>query len=187
MHVIIPMSGIGKRFIDKGYLEPKFLINVEGKPIIEHVINLFPSEDKFTFILNDLHEKTTNIINILKKLKPKSNILIVSINNRKGPVDAVLQAEKYIDNDEEVIISYCDYGTKWDYNKFKEQIKSKNIDGAIACYRGFHPHMLGTDSYAFVRENNRMMIEIQEKKPFTNDRMNEYASNGTYYFKSGKR
>ena len=26
---------------------------------------------------------------------------------------------------------------------------------------------------------------IQEKKPFTNDRMNEYASNGTYYFRTG--
>jgi bifunctional N-acetylglucosamine-1-phosphate-uridyltransferase/glucosamine-1-phosphate-acetyltransferase GlmU-like protein len=27
---------------------------------------------------------------------------------------------------------------------------------------------------------------IQEKKPFTEDRMSEYASNGTYYFKSGR-
>ena len=30
------------------------------------------------------------------------------------------------------------------------------------------------------------MKAIQEKQPFTNDRMNEYASNGTYYFKTGK-
>jgi NDP-sugar pyrophosphorylase family protein len=186
MHVIIPMSGLGQRFIDKGYLEPKFLINVENKPIIEHVINLFPFEDKFTFIINDLHAKTTDIINILKKLKPKCNIHIVSVNNRKGPVDAVLQSEKYIDNDEEVIISYCDYGTKWNYTKFKEEIKFKNIDGAIACYRGFHPHMLGSDSYAFVKESNNFMIKIQEKKSFTDNRMNEYASNGTYYFKKGE-
>ena len=45
--------------------------------------------------------------------------------------------------------------------------------------------MLGTDNYAFVKEKDNYMIEIQEKKPFTDNKMNEYASNGTYYFKSG--
>jgi NDP-sugar pyrophosphorylase family protein len=185
MHVIIPMSGIGKRFIDSGYKLPKFLIEVENKPIIEHVINLFPNETKFTFICNDEHLKNTDIKNILKKIKKDCNIFKVSVNNRKGPVDAVLQASELIDDNEEIIISYCDYGTKWDYKEFKNIIKNKNVDGAIACYKGFHPHMLGTDNYAFVKEKDNFMIEIQEKKPFTNNKMNEYASNGTYYFKSG--
>ena len=31
MHIIIPMSGIGKRFIDSGYNLPKFLIEVENR------------------------------------------------------------------------------------------------------------------------------------------------------------
>ena len=38
--------------------------------------------------------------------------------------------------------------------------------------------MLETDNYSFFKET-----AIQEKKPFTEDRMNEYASNGTFYFK----
>jgi bifunctional N-acetylglucosamine-1-phosphate-uridyltransferase/glucosamine-1-phosphate-acetyltransferase GlmU-like protein len=45
--------------------------------------------------------------------------------------------------------------------------------------------MLGSDNYAFIRENNKDFLEIQEKKPFTENKMNEYASNGTYYFKTG--
>lgn len=62
------------------------------------------------------------------------------------------------------------------------------MDGSIACYRGFHPHMLGSDNYAFLKENelgSRWMDKIQEKQPFTENRMEEYASNGTYYFKTG--
>ena len=39
--IIIPMSGIGKRFIDEGYEDPKPLISVDGSPIIEHVVKLF--------------------------------------------------------------------------------------------------------------------------------------------------
>ena len=35
-------------------------------------------------------------------------------------------------------------------------------------------------------ENNLWLDAIQEKKPFTNNRMNEFASNGTYYFKTGE-
>jgi NDP-sugar pyrophosphorylase family protein len=185
MHIIIPLSGIGKRFIEAGYTDIKPLIVVEGKPIIEHVVNLFPNETKFTFICNDLHLKETNLRNILLKIKPTSNIFEVSVNNRKGPVDAVLQASKLILDDEMVIVSYCDYGTKWNYNEFKKQVEKQNVDGAIACYKDFHPHMLGSDNYAFVREENMYMLEIQEKKPFTANKMNEYASNGTYYFRSG--
>jgi len=183
MHIIIPLSGIGKRFIDAGYIDPKPLIEIEGFPMIEHVVNLFPNENKFTFICNDAHLKTTNMRNVLLKIKPNANIFEVSVNNRKGPVDAVLQAKELILDDEEIIISYCDYGTQWNYELFKTKIK--NVDGAIACYKDFHPHMLGSDNYAFVKEENMILKEIQEKKPFTNNKMNEYASNGTYYFKSG--
>ena len=185
MHIIIPMSGIGKRFIDAGYSNPKPLIIVEGKPIIEHVINLFPKESKFTFICNDLHLKETNMREILTNLSPNCNIFKVSVDNRKGPVDAVLQAQELIDDNEPVIISYCDYGTKWNYYEFKKQIDNKDISGAIPCYIGFHPHMLGSDNYAFCKEENNYLLEIQEKKPFTSNKMAEYASNGTYYFKSG--
>ena len=45
--------------------------------------------------------------------------------------------------------------------------------------------MLGSDNYAFCKEDNKNLIEIKEKESFTNNRMDEYASNGTYYFKSG--
>ena len=42
IQLIIPMSGIGKRFIDAGYEETKSLIDVDGYPIIKHVVDLFP-------------------------------------------------------------------------------------------------------------------------------------------------
>jgi NDP-sugar pyrophosphorylase family protein len=187
MHIIIPMSGIGKRFIDAGYNTPKPLIIIEGKPIIQHVVELFSGENKFTFICNEWHIKTTNMKEILKKICPTGSIISVDSENRKGPVHAVLQIPlDLIENDEEVIISYCDFGTKWNYGAFKKSIKG--FDGCIPCYRGFHPHMLGSDNYAFVNTNEEdgRVLKIQEKKPFTNHKMNEYASNGIYYFKKGE-
>jgi NDP-sugar pyrophosphorylase family protein len=184
--IIIPMSGIGKRFIDSGYKTPKPLIEVDGKPIIEHVVNLFDSPDDVIFICNKNHLKETNMSEILKKISPNCKIIEVPNENRKGPVDAIFKIFNEIDDDKEFIVSYCDYGTYWNYDKFLEETRNNDSDGSIVCYTGFHPHMLGSDNYAFIKLKNSLVEQVQEKKPFTDNKMNELASNGTYYFKSGK-
>ena len=188
VQIIIPMSGLGQRFADAGYQDPKPLIQVDGKPIIEHVINLFPDERNVKFICNDLHLKNTNMSNILNSICPYGKIYEVPVLNREGPVQAVSLIYDNIDDEKEVIISYCDYGTYWNYDEFLNNTRSRNADGAVVCYKGFHPHMLGSDNYAFLKETENgslWMSAIQEKQPFTDNKMNEYASNGTYYFKSG--
>jgi len=185
MQIIIPLSGVGQRFINAGYTVPKPLIVVDGMPIIQHVVNLFPGETNITFICNDKHLKETKMQEILTTIVPTCKIREVSVENRQGPVHAVSQAYDLIDDNDEVIISYCDYGTWWNYKDFLDKIHLTNADGAIPSYIGFHPHMLGSDNYAFIQHTNMWMTKIQEKKPFTDDKMNEYASNGAYYFKSG--
>ena len=42
VQIVLPMTGLGKRFRDAGYTDPKPLIDVDGKPMIEHVVSLFP-------------------------------------------------------------------------------------------------------------------------------------------------
>lgn len=185
MHIVIPMSGVGNRFIVAGYSDPKPLIVVDNKPIIEHVCDLFLGETKFTFICNSKHLSETNIRKVLLGIKPKANIVEIS-NHKKGPVYAVSLIENLIEDEEEVIVNYCDFGTYWDYNDFLKHTRDRNADGAIPSYKRFHPHMLGSTNYAFMRDEEQWMLEIKEKEPFTDNRNNEYASNGTYYFKKGK-
>jgi NDP-sugar pyrophosphorylase family protein len=55
MQIIIQMSGIGKRFQEAGYKDPKPLIDVDGIPMIYHVVDLFPSETDISFICNEKH------------------------------------------------------------------------------------------------------------------------------------
>lgn len=184
MHVIIPMSGVGQRFIDAGYTVPKPLIVVDGKPMVQHVIDLTPGENKYTFICNHTHLTTTNMREQLLSMVPNGNVIEIP-DHSLGPVYTVMQAREHIRDDEEIIISHCDFGTYWDYEDFLKHTHERDADGAIAAYKGFHPHMLGSTNYAFMRDDKQWMVEIKEKEPFSEDRMNEYASNGTYYFKSG--
>ena len=184
MQIIIPMSGYGERFRKAGYKVPKPLIEVEGKPIIAHVINLFPGENNFTFICSQDHLETTNMRVILEKYCPSGEIIGIE-SHKKGPVFAVSQIFEKINLDEPVIVNYCDFNCLWDYENFKLWSKKNNLDGAIPAYKGFHPHSLGKTNYAYIRESNMQLLEIKEKEPFTDNRMEEYASTGTYFFSKG--
>ena len=55
MQIVVPMSGFGERFRRAGHVVPKPLIEIDGKPIIAHVIDMFPGEADFIFICNQEH------------------------------------------------------------------------------------------------------------------------------------
>ncbi|MCF8166425.1 MAG: hypothetical protein K9J35_07120, partial [Rhodoferax sp.] len=195
MQIIIPMSGFGERFRRAGYTLPKPLIQVDSKPIIGHVIDLFPGESNFIFICNEDHLANSDyqMTPILKSLCPTG--LIVGIPAHKlGPVHAVRQVEHLLDPMQPVIVNYCDFTCYWDWDHFKSFVADTKCAGAIPAYKGFHPHTLGTTNYAYIKEkfdertctSTGWIADIKEKEPYTNNRMEEFASSGTYYFASAK-
>ena len=181
------MSGFGERFRKAGYDVPKPLIEVEGKPIIHHVMDLFPGETNFIFICNEDHLNHPNYYLEKNLLDYCPTGKIVGIEPHKlGPVSAVLQAIQEIDLGLPTIVNYCDFTCYWDWKHFRNFVTEAQCDGAIPAYKGFHPHSLGTTNYAYMKESGGWVQDIQEKLPFTDNRMAEYASSGTYYFSSGQ-
>jgi len=178
------MSGEGNRFRAAGYEQPKPLIVIDGKPAIEHVVSMFPGETRITFICNREHLESTNMRAVLTKIAPSAKIVQVE-PHKLGPVFAVAQCLDCIEDSEEVIVNYCDFFAYFNYDHFLREVRERKAAGCVLSYRGFHPHMLGTDHYAFIRDRDQYLLEIREKQPFTSDRMSEFASTGTYYFQKG--
>jgi NDP-sugar pyrophosphorylase family protein len=181
------MSGFGERFRRAGYSVPKPLIEVDGKPIIAHVIEMFPGEQDFIFICNHEHLNNSDygMEAILNRYCPTGQIIGIP-PHKLGPIHAVRQAEHLIDVDRPVVINYCDFSCYWDWNHFKKFVATTSCVGAIPAYKGFHPHSLGSTNYAYIREENGWVQDIQEKQPYTANRIEEFASSGTYYFASGR-
>jgi bifunctional N-acetylglucosamine-1-phosphate-uridyltransferase/glucosamine-1-phosphate-acetyltransferase GlmU-like protein len=181
------MSGIGKRFQNFGFKEPKFLINVLGKSIINHVVDMFPKIDDVIFIVNKNHynDPEYNLKEHLKKIAPNSKIFEIE-EHEKGPGWAIIKAKDLIDLDRPVIVNYCDFNSIFDYDKLEKELSS-GIAGLILTYDGFHPHLIRSNQFAYVKKNQKHnVVEIQEKKPFTDNPKEEEASTGTYCFKTGK-
>ena len=187
MQLVIPMSGIGQRFKDAGYSLPKPFIQISGKPMVQHVIEMFPGVEDVLFIVNRDHynDLDLNLKGRLLEIAPSAKTVVIG-NHKLGPAWAVKQAREFIKLDVPVVINYCDFACIWDFPAFREKLQS-GIDGLIATYSGFHPHMLRNPQYAYLKlDESENLVEIQEKLPFTSEPMSEPASSGTYGFATGQ-
>ena len=121
MQIVIPMSGFGERFRRVGYTTPKPLIEIDGKPIVAHVVDMFPGESNFIFICNQDHldDPSFRMVEILNQYCPTSQILGIA-PHKLGPIHAVLQAAHLLDPAEPVVVNYCDFTCYWDWNHFKQ-------------------------------------------------------------------
>jgi NDP-sugar pyrophosphorylase family protein len=187
MKIIIPMTGQGSRFKKAGYDTYKALIEIHGKPVIEHVVGLFPGETDFIFICRNDMLENTDLRQLLLNLVPTAKVVGMD-SHKHGPVYTVKTVYNLIEDDEPVICNYCDFSMVWDYHHFREYVAETQCDGAVICYTGFHPHLLHPNNmYATcLVGNDNEMLEITEKHNYESNREKGYYSGGTYYFSKGK-
>lgn len=189
MQVVIPMAGFGERFRRAGHDRPKPLIEVDGRPMIAHVVDLFPGVDDPVFLVNADHlaEPAWRMEATLRALRPRGRIVPVP-SHRLGPVHTLLHGLDVLDLDAPVIVSVCDLNFPWDFNHFRGWITQSGADGCVVAYRGFHPHLLHSVHYAFCRTVGDRVAEIREKYAFTDDPIGnlEYCSNGVYWWRTGR-
>ena len=180
MKVIITMSGKSERFTEAGYGEKSYL-EIFGKTVIEHVVGMFPIDERdLIFLIRNDDEVSKER---LPDMFPDAWVAEIE-PNRDGPVVSILSADLPIEDDEEVVINYCDLLVHWNYDDFIQVIRQNDWDGCLATHVGWHPHRLYNKSFCFIRNDGDRVLEVQEKQPFTDDIFKEHASNGTYYFKS---
>jgi NDP-sugar pyrophosphorylase family protein len=178
LNIVIPMAGRGSRFKDAGYVFPKPLIDVKGKPMIEIVIkNLKPKCDhRFVFICQREHVEKYDLYNILKNATG-GNFEIVQIDGiTEGAACTVLAGIQYINNNDELLIANSDQFIDFDINEFLAEAREGAKDGLIMTFEASHPKW----SYARV-DSNGMVLETAEKKVISPN-----ATVGIYWYRRGK-
>ena len=174
MNVLIPMAGAGSRFASAGYTFPKPLIEVNGKPMIQVVVENLNIEAKYTFIVQEEHYEKYNLKYLLNLIAPGCNI--VQVNGiTEGAACTTLLAKEFINNDEPLLIANSDQFLEWNSNECLYAFNADGIDAGIVTFKNTHPKW----SYARVGEDG-FVAEVAEKKPISND-----ATVGVYFWKHG--
>lgn len=174
LNVLIPMAGKGSRFADAGYQTPKPLIDVAGKTLAERSISTLNLPDaRYIFITRSFddpedNERLTQIFS-----KTCKNFIEVRVDSKHlGAAHSALYAEKYIDPEDELIITNCDQSLIWDVDKFLEESRKPEIDIAVVLFQSTDP------CHSYLKIDNGRISEIVEKNP-----VSDHALIGVHYWK----
>ena len=77
LNVLIPMAGAGTRFEKAGYSFPKPLIDVNGKPMIQVVVENLNIDANYIYVVQKSHIEKYNLITLLNLITPNCKIIEV--------------------------------------------------------------------------------------------------------------
>jgi len=170
------MVGAGSRFQKAGINEPKPLIKVSGKTLIEHSIDSFNIPGRFIFLTRDFDNPNDNVLlsNLLKEKRPESIEIKLSAMT-SGATESALFAKELINNDDPLVIYNCDQLINWDSTDFLSFLEEKKPDAAVVLYNSQDPK----NSFAEIK--NGLIIRMVEKQVISN-----HALIGFHYWAKGK-
>lgn len=176
-NILIPMSGRGQRFRDAGYELPKPLIDINGKPMIQRVIENIGIKGNYIFLILKEHLDKYDLQNHLQIFCGRNKCQIVEVANiTEGAACTCLLAKNLINNQQELIIANSDQLVEWKPKHFLRQMTKYNADGGILTFQASEPKW----SFAKVDRSTSRIIEVAEKNPISTN-----ATAGIYWFRSG--
>ena len=174
LNILIPMAGAGSRFEQAGYTFPKPLIEVQGKPMIQVVVDNLNLEANYIYVVQKKHREKYNLDTLLNLITPNCKI-VETEGLTQGAACTALLAKEYIDNGSPLFFANSDQFVEWDSNEFMYKMQETDVDGGIVSFTATHPKW----SFAKVNENG-FVTEVSEKNPIS-----DIATVGYYYWKHG--
>ncbi len=176
MNIVVLLAGSGGDFIKNDQKYPKLLTEINGKTVIEIVIeglnSLTTPENNIIFVISKYDNERYFLGDVIDLTLPNSTV-IVSEGETAGAALTSLLAIEGIDENDSLLLMNGDQ--LLDCNE-KEVIKSfteNDADAGVIVFNSLHPR------WSYVKTNeDGVVIESAEKKPISNQ-----ATAGFYYYK----
>lgn len=176
LNIVVPMAGRGSRFAKDGYPDPKPLIPLRDKRMIQVVINnLTPdTPHRFIFICQKQHVVDYELDKYLSQWAPGCKIVGIE-GVTEGAACTVLCARDLIDNDEPLMIANSDQWVDVDINDYLAKMETDRLDGLIMTMKADDP------KWSFVELNETGdVISVVEKVVVSDE-----ATVGIYNYRKG--
>lgn len=167
------MAGEGTRFKPE-YEKPKPLIEFDGKPMIEHVLNNLGLNNEFILcVRNTVYSENREYFEKLTDLTKIQYVLVDKVT--EGPASTVLLAKDFFDHREMLMVANCDQMMVWDQNKFEKWFSDNALNGAIFTF------YQNTNEYSYAEVDSfDIVLRTAEKEVISNN-----ATTGIYVWEQG--
>lgn len=160
---------------DSGY--PLCLIEIDGKPLIQHLTEKCSAipDVKLTLAVREEDCKRWHLDNVVRLLSPNAKVLQVR-RRTGGAACTALLAISTINSEEPLLILNGNELINIEFNAVISNFADFNYDAGVIVFPSVHPR------YSFVRVNEYgLIVECAEKNPISN-----HATVGFYWFRRGR-
>ena len=175
-NIVVPMAGRGSRFTEQGYTDSKPFIDVNGKPMIQRVVENLNIEfdSNYEFVIICLQEDFDKYdFRIFDDIIGHTEYKVICLEDvTEGAAQTLLEAKDIIDNDTPMLSFNTDQMIDYDSDMWKSL---ERFDGGIPCFWG------DSEDWSYARcSQDGYVEEVAEKKVISND-----ATAGYYYWSKG--
>ena len=180
MKIVIPMAGEGSRFTKAGYTFPKPLIDIEGAPMIQRVVdNLNHFDADFIFLVRKSHLDQYSVASLLNTITNGRCEVIVVDELTEGAACTVLLAKDYINSGESLLVANSDQLMEYSPQNF--DLMRKFAHNSFGCADFIWTFNATNPKWSFAKvDAGGRIIEVAEKDPISN-----IATCGVYYWDQG--
>jgi NDP-sugar pyrophosphorylase family protein len=178
INILIPLAGKSDFFKSPDYVYPRSLIEINGKTMIQRIIeNYVEIKDKhFIFVTSQDDCETYHLDAILRLLTDSKCDIVKLSGQTKGAICSALMAVQLINNQTPLIIANGDQVIETSLVDVIKEFQLKSLDSAVITFESIHPKW----SYVRVDASNKI-VESAEKRPLSKN-----AIAGFYYFAKGQ-
>lgn len=174
------MAGLSSLAKELEYPYPSPLVEIQGVPLIQYVINNLceiAKDIEFTVILRDEDCRRFHLDSTVKLLTDNKVNVVRLQRETSGALCSILMAIEYFDNDNKLIIANADQiFDKGVLATLMETIDTSVSDAACPVFDSVHPR------WSYLRISENKVVEAVEKNP-----VSRHAVAGLYYFRSGQQ
>lgn len=176
MNILFLLAGDSKVFEEHGYQYPKYLIEIDGVPLVQHVVEHVSVTEptRHIFVIRKEEAERFHFESVLRLLSRQAEVFVTEGATRGAACTALLAIEK-IDTDEPLLVVNGDQVVDIALGDAIASFEERGLDGGMVVFDSVHPRW----SYARLDERD-LVIETAEKRPISRN-----ATAGIYYFAKG--
>ncbi len=184
---IIPMAGTGSRFSDAGYMLPKALIPVSGKPMILGAIEHMPKADKWVFIVRKEHINEYGIDTLIKN-EIKDAIIISVDKTTEGQASTCMLAMEHVNPDDSIFIAACDNSFLYDHAKYDALMNDGSVDSIVWTFTKDELLTISPKSWGWIKlqDDGVTIDDMSVKIPVSETPFNDHAVVATFFFRKAQ-
>lgn len=176
LNLVVPMAGSQTAFNESRYGYSKNLIEVQGKPLIEHIYGKLRTlaPKRVTFIVGRDECTRFHLDDVIRLLEPEAHVVVTDGETGGAACSALLAIDR-IPRDEPLVIANGDQVIHRGLQEAIHSFQFSDLDGGVVVFPSIHPR------WSYVRlDKNGLVTEAAEKRPIS-----RHATAGVYYYRRG--